>query len=81
MLTLPLTFLSAAFIPLELAPDWIPTVARYNPVNWAVEAGRQALGASPDWSFVLPRIAGLLVLAVVSTIWATRTFSAYQRSI
>jgi len=81
LLTLPLTFLSAAFIPLALAPDWIQTAARYNPVNWAVEAGREALGASPDWSFVLPRIAGLVVLAALSTIWATRTFSAYQRSI
>jgi len=81
LLTLPLTFLSAAFIPLALAPDWIQTAARYNPVNWAVEAGREALGASPDWTFVLPRIAGLFVLAALSTIWATRTFSAYQRSI
>jgi ABC-2 type transport system permease protein len=81
LLTLPLTFLSAAFIPLALAPDWIRTVATYNPVNWAVEAGREALAASPDWAFVLPRIAALFALATLSAIWATRTFSAYQRSI
>jgi ABC-2 type transport system permease protein len=81
LMTLPLTFLSAAFLPLALAPDWIRTIAAWNPVNWAVEAGREALAASPDWSFVLPRIAGLLVLAVLSTGWATRTFRAYQASI
>jgi ABC-2 type transport system permease protein len=81
LLTLPLTFLSAAFMPLGLAPDWIRTAAAYNPVNWAVEAGREALGASPDWAFIAPRLLGLLVLAVLSTAWATRTFSAYQRSI
>jgi ABC-2 type transport system permease protein len=81
MLTLPLTFLSAAFMPLALVPDWIATVAAYNPVNWAVEAGREALMASPDWSMILPRIAGLLVLAVLTTVWATRMFRAYQRSI
>ena len=81
LLTLPLTFLSAAFMPLALAPDWIRTAAAYNPVNWAVEAGREALGGSPDWAFVLPRIVGLVVLAGLSTAWATRTFSAYQRSI
>ena len=52
MLTLPLTFLSAAFMPLNLAPTWIATIAAYNPVNWAVEAGRQALTEGPDWSFV-----------------------------
>ncbi len=81
LMTLPLTFLSAAFLPLELAPEWIRTVARFNPVNWAVEAGREALTATPDWSFVLPRMAGLLILACLATAWATRTFRAYQRSI
>ncbi len=81
MLTLPLTFLSAAFMPLTLVPDWIATVARYNPVNWAVEAGREALTATPDWSFIAPRIIGLAILAVVMTAWATRAFRSYQRSI
>jgi ABC-2 type transport system permease protein len=81
LLTLPLTFLSAAFMPLNLAPDWIATVARFNPVNWAVEAGREALTASPDWSFIAPRIAGLAVLALLSTAWASSTFRAYQRSL
>jgi ABC-2 type transport system permease protein len=80
-MTLPLTFLSASFMPLSLAPDWIGTIARFNPVNWAVEAGRAALAASPDWSFIAPRIVGLLVLAVLSTAWATSTFRAYQRSL
>jgi hypothetical protein len=81
ILTLPLTFLSAAFMPLALVPDWIATIARFNPVNWAVEAGREALTASPDWTMILPRIGGLLVLAVLATAWATRTFRAYQKSI
>jgi ABC-2 type transport system permease protein len=81
LLTLPLTFLSAAFIPLKLAPGWIATVATFNPVNWAVEAGREALTAGPDWSFVLVRIALLVALAALTTAWATSTFRAYQRSI
>jgi ABC-2 type transport system permease protein len=50
-------------------------------VNWAVEAGREALTATPDWSMILPRIAALGVLAVLATVWATRQFRAYQRSI
>ncbi len=76
-----MTFLSAAFMPLALVPDWIATAAKFNPVNWAVEAGREALTASPDWTMILPRIASLLVLTVLATAWATRTFRAYQRSI
>jgi ABC-2 type transport system permease protein len=81
VMTMPLTFLSAAFMPLNLVPDWIASVARFNPANWAVEAGREALTASPDWAFVVPRIVALLALAIVATAWATRTFRAYQKSI
>ena len=81
LLVLPLTFLSATFIPLHLAPDWIATIARFNPVNWAVEAGREALLLDPDWSFVLPRLVALTVVAVAMVVLATRTFRSYQRSI
>ncbi len=81
MLVLPLTFLSAAFMPLVLVPDWIATVAHLNPVNWAVEAGREAMVAGPDWSFVLPRVVGLLAVTGLAMWWATGTFRAYQRSI
>ena len=81
LMTLPLTFLSAAFMPLKLVPAWIATVATFNPVNWAVEAGREALGASPDWSFVALRVMLLIGLAILSTAFATRAFRSYQRSI
>jgi len=79
-LVLPLTFLSAAFMPLALVPEWIETIAHYNPVNWAVEAGREALLASPDWGFIGLRYAGLLVVAIVAAALATRAFRSYQRA-
>ena len=79
-MVLPLSFLSAAFLPLLLAPEWIQTAARFNPVNWAVEAGREALMGSPDWSIVIPRLAGLVVLAAACVAVATRAFRGYQRS-
>jgi ABC-2 type transport system permease protein len=79
-LTLPLTFLSSTFMQLSLAPGWVQDVARFNPVNWAVEAGREAVSASADWGFVLERL-GLLTGLTVVAIWgATRAFRAYQRS-
>jgi glycine/D-amino acid oxidase-like deaminating enzyme len=80
MLTLPLTFLSAAFLPLALAPDWIEAAATYNPINWAIQAGREVLVASPDWSFVLPRVGGLVIVALLSVALATLAFRSYQRS-
>jgi ABC-2 type transport system permease protein len=81
MLVLPMTFLSAAFMPLGLVPDWIAGVARFNPVNWAVEAGREALMAAPDWTLILPRLAGLAAGALVCAVLATRAFRSYQRSV
>jgi ABC-2 type transport system permease protein len=78
---LPLTFISSVFMAQALMPGWMQSVARYNPVNWAVQAGRGALVASPDWGMVGTRLLALLVFAVVLGWLATRAFRVYQRSI
>jgi ABC-2 type transport system permease protein len=69
---LPLTFLSSAFMQRDLMPGWIQTVARYNPVEWTTQAGREALTAQPDWGLVLSRTGLLAALALVCS---------YQRAI
>jgi ABC-2 type transport system permease protein len=78
---LPLTFLSSAFMQRDLIPGWVQSVSRYNPVEWTVQAGREAVGADPDWGLVLSRMGLLLALAVVCGWLATRAFRTYQRSI
>jgi ABC-2 type transport system permease protein len=78
---LPLTFLGAGFMAENLMPSWIRAVAHYNPVNWAVEAGRRALESSPDWGFVLARGGWLLALAIVCGLLATTAFRSYRRSV
>jgi ABC-2 type transport system permease protein len=79
-LVLPLQFLSSAIMDTRLAPAWVRHVARYNPVDWAVVASRQALRAGTEWGAVLPRL-GLLVLLAAATAWlATRAFGSYQRT-
>jgi ABC-2 type transport system permease protein len=79
--TLPLTFLSTAFMQQSLVPHWIRWTARFNPVNWAVQAGRSAATQQTDWTLVASR-AGLLVALLLVSAWlATRSFRAYQRSI
>jgi ABC-2 type transport system permease protein len=80
-IVLPLTFLSATFMQENLIPAWIREVARFNPVNWAVQAGRSALSASPDWTMVATRCGYLVVLAFLCGWFATRAFRSYQRSI
>jgi ABC-2 type transport system permease protein len=78
---LPLTFLSGAFMPLSLTPGWIADVAKFNPVNWAVQAARSAGGHDTDWQLVGTRLGLLAALLLFSTVLATRAFRAYQHSI
>lgn len=79
-LLLPLTFLSSSFMAPSQMPSWMRHIAGFNPVNWAMAAGRSALSADPDRSLVLSRGA-LLVLAAVAVWLSTRTFRSYQKSV
>jgi ABC-2 type transport system permease protein len=80
-LQLPLTFLSTAFMQPGLMPDWIRTVAGYNPVDWAIRAGREAVGAGTDWGTVAGYCGLLAVFALACLMLATRAFRAYQAQV
>jgi ABC-2 type transport system permease protein len=80
-LLLPLTFLSSAFMASGLMPHWMQVVARFNPVNWALEASRSAMAADPDWWSVLSHGGWLVALAAVAIGASLRTFRSYQRSV
>src|SRR4051794_22532334 len=81
LVLLPLTFLSSALMQQSLAPDWIGTVAKFNPVDWAVAAGRSAAMEQIDWGLVASRVGLLAALVLVSAWFATRAFGSYQRSL
>jgi ABC-2 type transport system permease protein len=80
-LILPLTFLSSPFMQQDLTPKWMQLLAPFNPVNWAVTAGRIALSANLDWSTLLSQSGYLAALALACAWLSTRAFRAYQRSI
>jgi ABC-2 type transport system permease protein len=81
LVLLPLTFLSSVFMAPQLMPGWMQAIARYNPVDWAVWAGRDALSTDPDWGAIGIRLGALAALVIVAAWLATRAFRAYQRSI
>jgi ABC-2 type transport system permease protein len=78
---LPLTFLSAALMQRSLVPEWIRTVSKFNPVNWAVEAGRSAAMEKTDWGLVASRIGLLVAVMLASAAFASWAFAKYQRSV
>ncbi|MFE4966053.1 ABC transporter permease [Streptomyces sp. NPDC056660] len=80
-LLLPLTFLSSAFMAPSQMPGWMRHMADFNPLNWAMVAGRSAMSADPDWGAVLGRGGALLALAVAAVWLSIRTFRSYQRSV
>jgi ABC-2 type transport system permease protein len=80
-LLLPLTFLSTAFMSKALMPHWMRVVADCNPVNWALEAGRAAMSASPDWGSVAAQGGGLAALGIAVTALSVLTFRAYQKAV
>ncbi|CAM5481009.1 ABC transporter permease [Leifsonia shinshuensis] len=80
LITLPLMFLSSAIMNTRLSPEWVRNAAAYNPFEWAVIVGREALSGTPDWASLWGHAGLLAALAVVMAALATNAFRIYQRS-
>lgn len=70
----PMMLLAGILLPMSLAPYWLKTVSKFDPLSYAVDASRQMangnLGASEVWI-------GLGVMAVacaITAMWAARSF-------
>jgi ABC-2 type transport system permease protein len=80
-LQLPLSFLSSTFMRPELMPDWMRTVADFNPLEWAVVGARAAALGDGGWDVVATRGALLVGLVALCGWFALRTLESYQRSL
>ena len=76
---MPLTFLSTAFMASALMPRWIRMIAKGNPVNWSVNAARDAM-LGQNWSNVWGYGALLTIFALVTCALATQAFTFYRRA-
>ena len=72
---LPLLLLSGVMLPMSLAPDWLQTVAKFNPLYHAVAAIRALFNASYGDSEIVFGVALLTILAVFTISLGARTFS------
>jgi ABC-2 type transport system permease protein len=79
-LTLPLLFTSSAQLPLQILPDWLQTVARFNPVTYAIDTMRLFLYGQNfdtfDSTTALLVKTGLILggIVIVTLILAVRSF-------
>jgi ABC-2 type transport system permease protein len=76
LLQFPLLFVSSAFLPVNILPGWIQTVAAVNPITYGVDAVRSLMlgqdvmtvvevtAFSGIWNALVPALAVLLVLDV-----------------
>ncbi len=59
LLTMPMMFTSNAMMPLQMMPDWLSNIAKYNPITYAVNPIRSLFLTGYDWISILE--AGLML--------------------
>jgi len=74
-LALPLLLLSGVMLPMSLAPDWLQTLAKINPLYHAVAAIRALFNANFGDGEILVGLAVLVVLAVATITLGARSFA------
>jgi ABC-2 type transport system permease protein len=74
-ITLPLLLLSGVMLPMSLAPDWLQTVAKFNPLYHAVAAIRSLFNASYGDPEIVLGVALLVVLSVITIRLGARSFA------
>jgi ABC-2 type transport system permease protein len=83
-LTLPLLFTSSAQLPVAFLPDWLQTIAKLNPLTYAINGLRviitglnatQISEGDTTWSVVGMALLVLVVLSALTLTLATRLFT------
>jgi ABC-2 type transport system permease protein len=72
-LFLPIAFMSTAFVPEAMMPDWLQTLNAFNPVSHVIEAIRVLMAVGFVWDPIWQAIVSIVLLGVVLhslTLWA-----------
>ncbi len=73
--SLPLLLLSGVLLPLTLAPQWLQTIADFNPLSYAVTAARDMFNGNAGNPAVLHGLLIMAAIAVVGVVIGARAFS------
>jgi ABC-2 type transport system permease protein len=75
LLMFPVFFVSTAFVPAVLMPEWMQAVNDWNPVSFVIEAIRELMIAGYDWGAIGNALLSLAITGVIlqlGTLWAFR---------
>lgn len=75
MLFFPVAFMSTAFVPAALMPEWLQVVNDWNPISHVIEAMRSLMTVGVEWGVLGRAVASVVLLGVVLhsiTLWAFR---------
>jgi ABC-2 type transport system permease protein len=73
-LTMPVLMASSALFPITYMPEWLKTIASYNPLTYAIDPIRALMVSGWVWDIILPDMAVIGVFAAVMVIIATYIF-------
>lgn len=65
LINLPLMFASNAFFPINFMPDWLQTIAKFNPLTYTTDAVRQLLIFNTDYAQLALDFAYVGIFAVI----------------
>jgi ABC-2 type transport system permease protein len=75
ILFFPIAFMSTAFVPTGLMPEWLQVVNQWNPITHVIEAMRSLMTVGVEWDILGRAVISILVVGSVlhsMTLWAFR---------
>lgn len=76
ILFFPLAFMSTAFVPVRLMPDWLQVLNAVNPISYVIEAARALMTTGYDWGAIG---AAMVAIVVVGVVLQGATLLAFRR--
>jgi ABC-2 type transport system permease protein len=73
LLVFPLVFMSTAFVPAALMPEWMQVVNSWNPITHVIEAMRALMVTGYDWGAIGTALVSMAIVGVVlqaATLWS-----------
>jgi ABC-2 type transport system permease protein len=79
ILFFPIAFMSTAFVPPSLMPDWLQVVNAWNPISHVIEAMRSLMTVGFELGIIGRAVASIVIVGLALhsiTLWAFRRLTA-----